>query len=356
MLSLLGSKSNKKNASADSNRTVPKAPTDESKRKKKSRMSEFPMRSEPEYTTKARPASSAALSSDRKPKRFSLGGRLSRRISNYTIGDIRNSGEAAPPCVPAIPTHFQQPSQGHPATAKLPASRRTHSNPKNLVLASHGSSPGASQRQQQQRHSRLWQSSNPEGPHQHGQQRSPVSSRDTTSERLLGNNASRSTLSVSRNNSSNTTTSDSLVTTTTHDSRSTSCYIPRSAAKGFLNSTSGASEEAQREWRRSAMLLASGSGGIIGGGSSSGSNGSSGNRSPDEDRVRLTDDHTREWEHLKARMPAFEARPVVLLDVDEVDRRLGRFGERFDAEEEEVEYREIQAARMQALAALEQRI
>jgi hypothetical protein len=350
MLSLLSSKSSRKNGSADSNRPVSKAvppSTDEFKRKKRSRMSEFPMRSEPEYTAKARPASSAALSSDRKPKRFSLGGRLSRRISNYTIGDIRNSGEAAPPCVPAIPAHFQQPSPSHPATARLPASRRTHSNSKNLVLASHPPSSGPSQ----QRHSRLWQSSNPEEPHS---QRSPVSSRDTTSEHLL-RNASRSTLSVSRNNSSNTTASDSI-TTTTHDSRSTSCYIPRSAAKGFLNSTSGASEEAQREWRRSAMLLGSGSGsgGIIGGGASGGSSGSSGHRSPDE--ICLTDDHTREWEHLKARMPAFEARPVVLLDVDEVDRRLGRFGERFDSEEEEVEYREIQAARMQALAALEQRI
>jgi hypothetical protein len=157
-----------------------------------------------------------------------------------------------------------------------------------------------------------------------------VSSRDT-SENLL-NSGSRSTLSVSRNNSSNT--EGSATTRGTHDSRSTTCYYPRSAAKGFLSSTTGASKEAQREWRRSALL--------IGGGDRSSS-------APLD--ICLTDEHTREWEHLKARMPAFDARPVMLLDVGEVSRRLeGR------EEVDEQEYEEIQEARRQALAALEDRI
>jgi hypothetical protein len=321
--SLLGSKFSKKNGSARTNARKSgseQQPAEEQKRKR-SRMSEYPLRAEPEYTTKARPASSVPLES--KQKRYSLSSRLSRRISDYTIGNIRHSGEGAPPRVPAIPAQYQQNSQTPPTTARLPASRRAHSSSKNLVLPSDRSDSTS-----HRRNSRLWQSSNPEVD---DLQRSPVSSRDTTTENLL-TTGSRSTLSVSRNNSSDTAGS-----ATTRDSRATtSCYIPRSAAKGFLSSTSGASSEAKREWRRSAALL-------IGGG------GDRNSGAPID--ICLTDEHTREWEHLKARMPAFDARPVMLLDVGEVSRRLEGRGE-----VDEREYEEILEARRHALAALEQRI
>jgi hypothetical protein len=318
--SLLGSKSSKKNGSAKSQarESGSALQSTEEYKSKRSRMSEYPLRAEPEYTTKARPASSVPL--EKKQKRFSLSSRLSRRISDYTIGNIRNSGEGAPPRVPAIPAHFQQNSQTPPTTARLPSSRRANSNARNLILPNDRSNSTTSQH----RHSRLWQSSNPADD---DVQRSPVSSRDT-SENLL-NTGSRSTFSVSRNNSSNTEGS-----ATTQGSRAASVYVPRSAAKGFLSSTTGASKEAKQEWRRSALLI---------------SGGDRNSNAPID--ICLTDEHTREWEHLKARMPAFDARPVMLLDVGEVSRKLeGR------EEVDEQEYAEIQEARRMALAALEDRI
>lgn len=261
--------------------------------------SEFFHRSEPEVDL-TRPGSAHADEDYRAPRSFStadiddasrrkarhasLTQRLSRRLSrsNLTAGE---EATALPP-MPPMPKTTPAPLSINPTAANR---NSVAEKSKHKRTASGQNATGTRSRAHSQslrRRSHIWASSNPDDD---DVPPTPALVRDETPSPRSPRSARshRSTLSIDRNQS---TGGESAAA----PSRPTSSYVPRSAAKGFLSSTSVASAATRRSWRQSGMFENNGG----------------------AEPVCLTEAHQREWEKLKALMGSIEGRPSGF-DVDD---------------------------------------
>lgn len=190
-------------------------------------------------------------------KRYSMGRTYSR------TDDAKNAGpvQALPP-LPPMPVTVTQASQ--PATSSLPDAEKRKSRRQSMksVKTLQRMPSEASMRTVTKRKSRnsFWKSSNPDESESDIPPVPALSRGDSTESTRDNSDTSeeprqaRRSVRVENKSGSHIRSKSAVSTKTTMTTMSTSSrksYVPRSAAKGFLKSTNGASEESRKSFRKS---------------------------------------------------------------------------------------------------------
>ncbi|KAF2207854.1 hypothetical protein CERZMDRAFT_101880 [Cercospora zeae-maydis SCOH1-5] len=168
-----------------------------------------------------------------------------RRPSSRFTQDERGPVQAMP-TLPSMPVTVDRPAQ--PATSTLPADKRRSRHASTSTLRRQSSISSARSRRSRSRSS-FWVSSNPDESDSDIPPVPPLCRGDSSES--VRRNGSEDSMRTSRRCTRNNEEPEkarplSVVSTTSRKS-----YVPRSAAKGFLSSTNGASAETRKSFRKS---------------------------------------------------------------------------------------------------------